>query len=107
MWRRLIFSIAILYLTLIFFPQPTLASESPNYCLDKDSWQVWDNFVAEHYGDDDVQALHALRLGLCIKIEAGSITLDRAVTIFDTAHLQLYEKWQREALLPPKEEAMN
>ena len=106
MSKHAVTAVAILTFTVILFPG-TAYAEGPNYCLDKESWKVWDNFVAEHYGDDDVQALHALRLGLCIKIEAGSITLDRAVDIFDKAHLQLVEKWQDALQRPPKGGTMN
>lgn len=32
--------------------------------------------------DFEIQGLHALRLGICEKIEAGSLTLDQDMTIF-------------------------
>ncbi len=36
--------------------------------------------------DNDIQTLHALRVGLCLKIEQGSITFEQATDIFNRAH---------------------
>ena len=94
---------ALICSLLIFHLRLGLAAEPANYCRDKASWKIWDAFVAEHFRDDDVQALHALRLGLCVKIEGGSVPLDRAVAIFERAHARLVEKWQKDVLRSPKE----
>jgi len=42
--------------------------------------------------DDDIQTLHALRVGLCLKIEQGSITFEQATDIFNRAHDMVIEK---------------
>ncbi len=35
--------------------------------------------------DMEVQALHALRIGLCAKVDRGQITLEGATKIFESA----------------------
>ena len=65
----------ILVLALTFSFSPGLTEEPTNYCLDKESWKEWDALVKKHPNDEEVQTLHALRLGLCVKIEQGSNNL--------------------------------
>ena len=60
-------------------------AESENYCHDKDSWKEWDALVEKNPNDTEVQTLHALRIGLCVKVDRGEITLDRATEIFESA----------------------
>ena len=66
--------------------------EPMNYCLEKESWNEWDELVQKYPNDEDVQILHALRIGLCTKIERGSITFDQANAIFNRTHKMVIEK---------------
>ena len=47
--------------------------------------------VAKNPNDAEVQALHALRIGLCVKVDRGGITLDRATEIFESAREAIIE----------------
>lgn len=67
-------------------------AEPENYCKDPDSWAQWDTLIAKHPNDKDVQTLHALRIGLCIKIDQGTITLKDAIDLFDRAHDMVIQK---------------
>ena len=78
--------VLFLSLPLAFAVEPIPKAEPENYCKDPDSWAEWDALVAKYPNDKDVQTLHALRLGLCIKIEQGTITLKDAINLFDRAH---------------------
>ena len=40
----------------------------------------------------EVQALHALRIGLCVKVDKGGITLDQATEIFESAREAIIQK---------------
>jgi hypothetical protein len=40
----------------------------------------------------EVQALHAIRIGLCVKVDKGGITLDQATEIFESAREAIIEK---------------
>ena len=63
-----------------------------NYCKEPASWEQWNALVAKCPNDLDVQTLHALRIGLCTKIEQGSITLEEAIALFDHAHRMVVER---------------
>ncbi len=59
------------------------AAEPDNYCHDVDSWKNWDNMVKKYPEDIPLQLLHALRIGLCIKIEQKSISLQDATQLMN------------------------
>ncbi len=67
-------------------------AESDNYCLDQESWKEWDALVERNPNDMEVQALHALRIGLCVKVDKGEITLDKATQIFESAREAIIQK---------------
>ena len=81
----------ILVLALVSPCSLGFTEERTNYCLDKESWKEWDDLVRKYPNDEDVQTLHALRLGLCFKIEQGSITFELASDIFNRAHEMVYQ----------------
>lgn len=67
-------------------------AQSENYCHDQKSWNEWDALVEKNPNDTEVQALHALRIGLCVKVDRGEITLDRATKIFESAREAIIQK---------------
>jgi len=71
---------------LAFAVKPIPKAESENYCKDPNSWAEWDALVAKYPNDRDIQTLHTLRVGLCIKIEQGTIKVQDAINLFDRAH---------------------
>ena len=71
-------------------------AEPPNYCQSQESWGEWQELLAKHPDDRGLQTLHALRLGICLKVERDEITLDEGTAIFEDA---------RRALIAQKEEA--
>jgi hypothetical protein len=89
----------IMVLLLGFALHPTQAeelSEPTNYCHSPDSWAEWEELLAKHPHDRGLQTLHALRLGICLKVDRGEITLDEGTAIFEEA---------RSALMAHKQEA--
>jgi hypothetical protein len=68
-----------------------------NYCHDQKSWAKWDHLVKKYPNDSNLQTLHALRIGLCIKIDQGSILLEDAIDIFNHAHDAVIEKARQES----------
>jgi hypothetical protein len=67
-------------------------AESENYCHDEKSWNEWDALVEKNPSDMEVQALHALRIGLCVKVDKGEITLEQATEIFESAREAIIQK---------------
>ena len=86
----------IIVLALVFSASLAYTEEQENYCLDKESWKEWEALVQKYPNDEDVQTLHALRLGLCVKIEQGSITFEMAREIFNRAHEMVIQKTKSE-----------
>ena len=62
------------------------ATGEPNYCHDKESWKEWDALVEKYPESADIQMLHAVRIGLCKKIEAGTISFEKARDVFNHMH---------------------
>jgi len=82
----------ILLLALVSPCSLGFTEEQTNHCLDKESWKEWEALVQKYPNDKNIQALHALRLGLCVKIERGSITFRMASDIFNRAHEMVIQK---------------
>jgi hypothetical protein len=85
-------TIMFLSLCLIFAVHSVSFAESENYCHDEKSWKEWDSIASKNANDMEVQALHALRIGLCIKVDKGGITLDQATEIFESAREAIIQK---------------
>jgi hypothetical protein len=75
-----------------FAMEPLPTPEPDNYCKDKKSWAEWDSLVQKYPLDPDVQILHALRIGFCMKIEQGSISFEMARDLFSRAHQMVIQK---------------
>lgn len=88
----LINKIMFISLCLIFSVYSISFAESANYCHDNKSWKEWDALVEKNPNDTEVQALHALRIGLCVKVDKGGITLERATEIFESAREAIIQK---------------
>ena len=85
-----------LYLIVILFFYTALRSQlvsaTENYCKDQESWKQWDALIQKYPDDLDIQALHALRLGLCAKIERGDFTVEDSTIIFERTREAILEK---------------
>jgi hypothetical protein len=79
-------------LSLILVCCSLVYAESENYCHDEKSWKVWDGLVEKNPNDMEVQALYALRIGLCAKVDRGGITLEQATEIFESAREAIIQK---------------
>jgi hypothetical protein len=86
----------VLVLFTVCFASFTFADEAPNNCHDPASWQDWNDRVKQHPDDKELHILHALWLGLCVKVERGDVSLDDAITIFENARSTLIQRRQEE-----------
>ena len=94
MIKRLVLIIGFLLLGLLL--QGIGLAETENYCDDPDSWKEWNELIQKYPADMEVQALHALRSGLCVKIDRGNITVEQAIEIFESARETIIEKWKKD-----------
>jgi len=87
----------IILLLLGFALPPAQAEENAepsNYCHSPESWAEWDQLLAQHPHDQGLQTLHALRLGICLKVDRGKLTLDEGTAIFEEARAALLAQQQ-------------
>lgn len=98
--KNLLFKTIILAIIALFLSIGTSSSiyadEQVNHCHDKESWKEWDNLVQKYPHDMDIQMLHAVRIGFCKKIEAGSITFEMAKDAFNHLHETVFKKAKQE-----------
>jgi hypothetical protein len=83
----------LLLILILLFTLPLQAQET-NYCHDPESWKEWDALVEKYPGNMDIQMLHAVRIGLCKKIEDGSISFETASDAFNELHETVYKRAQ-------------
>ncbi len=73
-----------------------LNAEEKNYCNDPDANMEWEALILEHPGDMQIHALHALRIGLCFKVDRGDIGISQATEIFENMRSALINSKERE-----------
>ena len=75
--------------------QKAIAEE--NYCKDPGTGGEWDSLIQRHPNDMEIHTLHALRLGLCAKVDRGDLTIEEeATTIFENARDVFIQKRKAE-----------
>lgn len=92
---RVVFAIAVALLLIL--PAQAFA-EGENYCKDEEANQKWMDTVEEYPKDYALQAIHAIRLGLCEKIERGEITLEQGTLWFQDLFQTMKQDRFREKL---------
>ena len=89
-WVFIVFVfLALVHFTLI---TPAAPADEVNYCTDDGSWNEWNDLVSKYPADEDIQILHALRLGLCAKVGRGDISVQQASDIFERVRSIILEK---------------
>ena len=73
------------------------------YCHDPAELQKWANMIEKDPGSDALAAIHALWIGLCAKVEARSITTNRAQTIFEDFKWGIIDSIKAQEEKPDKE----
>jgi len=85
----------ILLLLLILLFTLSAQAQEANYCHDSESWKEWDALVEKYPGNMDIQMLHAVRIGLCKKIEDKTISFETAREAFNELHETVYKRAQK------------
>lgn len=84
----------LIFLTLMFLLILPAYAQETNYCHDPESWTEWEALVEKYPGNMDIQMLHAVRIGLCKKIDDGSISFETASDAFNELHETVYKRAQ-------------
>jgi hypothetical protein len=74
--------IIVILILLLFLSFPVCANDQ-SFCDDTNIWDRFNAMVEKNPNDIPLQILHALKIGLCVKIEANSITTTEAMNLFN------------------------
>ncbi|MBU1344117.1 MAG: hypothetical protein KKE44_20715 [Proteobacteria bacterium] len=92
----------ILISTLLLFLAFPVLAEASSFCDDPDTWEHFESMTKKYPDDVPLQIIHALKIGLCVKIKQNSITETEAINLFnemiDTLANMREEKNEREDL---------
>jgi len=79
----------MILLIIVGFFTATCLAEDQNFCHDPEAEAEWLALLAKRPKDMELQALHAPRMGICIKVDQGVLTLDEGTEIFARARSAL------------------
>ncbi len=86
---KLLGILVIVAFIFILIPENGLSSKPDEYnnayCHEQEHLALWQKIIENNQGNDNVQALHALWMGLCAKVEQRQLTVARANEIFENA----------------------
>ena len=88
----------IIIIVILFFCSFPLYAET-NFCHDPETWKQWNKIAKKNPNDIPLQILHALRIGLCVKIEKNSITFEEATDLFNDMYYDMLDKIDEEERL--------
>lgn len=66
------------------------------YCQDPVELQKWDKILSNNPGSEPIAAVHALWIGLCVKVKAKQITTNQANRIFEQFRDAMVEQFQQQ-----------
>jgi hypothetical protein len=72
----------IISILLLFSCHPLYADDS-TFCDDPQKWEYFESMSKKYPDDIPVQILHALKIGLCVKIGQNSISTTEAIDLFN------------------------
>ena len=87
--------IIILALSFLLCPY-SLNAEEKNYCEEADANIKWEALIQKNPDNIQFHTLHALRLGLCFKVDRGDLTVNQATEIFENMRSALINEMANE-----------
>jgi hypothetical protein len=72
----------VLIVALLLFLAWPAHSDDSKFCNDPPHWEHFNSMVADDPENIPLQILHALKIGLCVKIEQNSISTEEAIGLF-------------------------
>lgn len=83
---------------------PSTETTDRTYCEDEGTRRDWEARTATNPDDSDLQMLHALWLGLCVKIQREGLTVDQATDLFERMRQRLIERRREQSAAEPNSE---
>ena len=97
--------VTCLLIFLVFSPLQAAETEQPP-CENPEVWTDWEVKASQHVGNLDFQALHALWMGLCMKVKSGGLTEEEADGLFERARNTLLQQRREERSQQPMPPAL-
>lgn len=67
---------------LLFSSFPVYGDDS-TFCNDPKIWEYFESMTKKYPDDIPLQIIHALKIGLCVKIEQNTISTPEAINLFN------------------------
>jgi hypothetical protein len=68
---------------LLLFSYFTTYAEDSTFCDDTKTWEYFESMTEKYPDDIPLQILHALKIGLCVKIDQNSVNTNEAINLFN------------------------
>jgi hypothetical protein len=81
---------------------PSTETTDRTYCEDEGTRRDWEERTANNPADSDLQMLHALWLGWCVKIQREGLAVDQATDMFERLRQRLIEQRREQSAAEPK-----
>ena len=81
---------------------PSTETTDRTYCEDEGTRRDWEERTTNNPDDSDLQTLHALWLGLCVKIQREGLAVDQATDMFERMRQRLIEQRREQSTAEPK-----
>jgi len=94
----------IISMVLLLFSLPLYADDDPTFCNNPQAWDHINSMVEKDPNDIPLQILHALKIGLCVKLEQNSISSPEAINLFNDMVDAIANRRGEEAMMEGKEE---
>jgi hypothetical protein len=73
----------IISMMLLLSSLPLYADDDPTFCNNPQAWDHINTMVEKDPNDIPLLILHALKIGLCVKLEQNSINSPEAINLFN------------------------
>lgn len=93
----------LIIVLLLSFSFPAYSDDS-KFCNDPPHWEHFNSMVANDPDNIPLQILHALKIGLCVKIDQNSISTQEAIRLFTDMLNTLIDKVDEAEKQEEKEE---
>ena len=77
---------------ILLFSTFSVYAEDSSFCDDPALWDNFNSMVKRNPNDIPLQILHALRIGLCVKIKQNTISKQEALYLFDDMLMNVANK---------------
>lgn len=91
----------VIFLSFVMVNSCLADTYNTDYCYDPAQLRQWENMLKDNPDSESLAAIHALWIGLCVKVEAQQLTTSQANRIFDHFRDALIDQIRQQEEIPP------